>query len=54
MIVSAAACAASAFTFDARVVEQVSALKYLGMHFGASGTISHLIDPAALWTGVQQ
>ena len=54
MIVSAAASAAIAFTFDARVVEKVSAFEYLGMHFGASGTISHLINPAALWTGVQQ
>ena len=59
MVVLIAASPAVTFACNGRVVEQISTFRYLGMQFGTSGTIFHLISPlrakvAASWTIVQQ
>ncbi len=51
--------AAVAFTCDGLPVGRVDTFKYLGLHFHASGDISHLITPlkakaAGSWAVVQQ
>ena len=59
MVVSAGSSPSATFTCNGELIEQVQSFKYLGLHFHASGNISHLIRPlkakaTGAWTVVQR
>ena len=59
MVVSASPTSSTNFTCNCQSVDEVQSFKYLGLHFHASGSISHLIRPLKAkaeraWAIVQQ